>query len=403
MKKMLTILLALTMLLCAPCAQAKSYRYGDTADEVATLQTALTQLKLYYTEITGHYGKRTRAAVEKFQKKYGLPRTGVADEETRKLLYGLTDVSAPSGGQSGGSFTVLKNGSENNAVRALQENLHALGYYDGVITGHYGNLTQEAVRVFQKKNKLDADGIAGAKTLGRIAELLGKESGTTTGTVSGGTGTSSSTLPGFNAANEPYGTAMLSLDMSGSAVRTLQENLTSLGYYKGSVTGTYGRLTKEAVRVFQKDHDLDADGVAGPRTFAKLAEKLGASCENGSAAPNPTPAPAAPVAPAAPAAPGATPSPTPAASTKYALDGALSTDRVLRRTSRSGYVTRLQNALGLLGYFTVEPTGYFGSVTEEAVKAYQTARGLTCDGVAGRATLSAINDDLKSGKGASID
>lgn len=396
MKKMLTILLALTMLLCAPCAQAKSYRYGDTADEVATLQTALTQLKLYYTEITGHYGKRTRAAVEKFQKKYSLPKTGVADEATRKLLYELTDVSAPAAGQGGGSFTVLRNGSENSAVRALQENLHALGYYDGVITGHYGNLTQEAVRVFQKKNKLDADGIAGAKTLGRIAELLGTSSGVATGT----SGTSSSALPGLNAANEAYGTAMLSLNMSGSAVRTLQENLAAIGYYKGSITGTYGRLTKEAVRVFQKEHDLDADGVAGPRTFAKLNEKLGASCENGAAAPNPTPAPGAPTTTAAPV---ATPSPTPATAHKYALDGTLSTDRVLRRTSRSGYVTRLQNALGLLGYFTDEPTGYFGSVTEEAVKAYQTARGLTCDGVAGRATLSAINDDLASGKGASVD
>ena len=77
---------------------------------------------------------------------------------------------------------------------------------------------------------------------------------------------------------------------------------------------------------------------------------------------------------------------------------------LLRRTGSSGYVTRLQNALGLLGFFTETPTGYFGEATETAVRAFQRAKGLTEDGVAGRATLTAINEALADvAAGGSID
>lgn len=40
-------------------ASAQSYRLGDEADEIATIQTALKQLKLYSAGITGHYGEKT--------------------------------------------------------------------------------------------------------------------------------------------------------------------------------------------------------------------------------------------------------------------------------------------------------------------------------------------------------
>ena len=39
------------------------------------------------------------------------------------------------------------------------------------------------------------------------------------------------------------------------------------------VDGNYGRRTREAVRAFQRTHDLDADGLAGPLTRAALAKK----------------------------------------------------------------------------------------------------------------------------------
>lgn len=56
-------------------------------------------------------------------------------------------------------------GASGAMVTDLQQKLQALGYYNGVIDGQYGSGTQAAVKLFQQQHNLDADGIAGAKTL----------------------------------------------------------------------------------------------------------------------------------------------------------------------------------------------------------------------------------------------
>ena len=58
----------------------------------------------------------------------------------------------------------LHNGSQGEKVRKLQERLQALGYYEGEVDGQFGPGTRDAVIAFQKKNGLDADGLAGAET-----------------------------------------------------------------------------------------------------------------------------------------------------------------------------------------------------------------------------------------------
>ena len=237
------------------------------------------------------------------------------------------------------------------------------------------------MRRYQRANGLTADGIAGPRTLASLSDAgTGGAS-----SAAGGTGTSQSSAGGS--------AELLTLNSTGEAVRTLQLNLRTLEYYDGTVTGSYGRLTKEAVRLFQRDHDLTADGVAGPRTLAAIQGALAG--EEGR-----TPAPTVTDTPA----PGTTPAPQTGTSLPLSSVEKLNTEVFLRRTSRSGHVTRLQKALKALGFFTESATGYFGSATEEAVIAYQKARGLTVDGVAGRATLRAINEDIaKGGVSASID
>ncbi len=62
-------------------------------------------------------------------------------------------------------FAVSKVGSRGEEVKKIQTKLKNWGYYSGSVDGVYGWQTESAVRSFQKKNGLTADGIAGTKTL----------------------------------------------------------------------------------------------------------------------------------------------------------------------------------------------------------------------------------------------
>lgn len=60
------------------------------------------------------------------------------------------------------------------------------------------------------------------------------------------------------------------LGSRGNEVRQIQKKLRELGYYSGSVDGIYGTGTQKAVRSFQKNCGITADGIAGPKTLRYL-------------------------------------------------------------------------------------------------------------------------------------
>ena len=60
--------------------------------------------------------------------------------------------------------TSLRHGMRGDAVKEIQEALITLGYLKGPADGVFGNKTENAVRAFQKKNKLNEDGVVGPKT-----------------------------------------------------------------------------------------------------------------------------------------------------------------------------------------------------------------------------------------------
>lgn len=62
----------------------------------------------------------------------------------------------------------------------------------------------------------------------------------------------------------------------------------------------------------------------------------------------------------------------------------------LRRGSRGVKVTALQTRLKDQGFFQGPVSGFYGSVTERAVKRFQASQGLTVDGIAGEQTLAAL-------------
>ena len=73
---------------------------------------------------------------------------------------------------------VLKQGSTGSTVKTLQQKLKNWGYYTGAVDGIYGAKTVAAVKYFQRKNGLTADGIAGPKTLSAMGISSGSSSAT---------------------------------------------------------------------------------------------------------------------------------------------------------------------------------------------------------------------------------
>ncbi|MDE5599988.1 MAG: peptidoglycan-binding protein, partial [Oscillospiraceae bacterium] len=131
--------------------------------------------------VDGKFGVQTQQAVENFQRYYGLEPTGIIDRNTINKLVdvylGIVE-SLPPGyeGERAKYYPgyILSFGMENDDVRDLQTYLSLIGKTYAVlptvpITGHYGEVTENAVRAFQKAFALPETGSVGATTWGDIA------------------------------------------------------------------------------------------------------------------------------------------------------------------------------------------------------------------------------------------
>ena len=70
-----------------------------------------------------------------------------------------------------GIFRILKNGKRGDDVAQLQIRLYELGCYDSqnvVVDGVFGSATEEAVKNFQRRRGITADGIVGAATYEKL-------------------------------------------------------------------------------------------------------------------------------------------------------------------------------------------------------------------------------------------
>ena len=75
--------------------------------------------------------------------------------------------------------TTLRLNTKSDTVSAVQKRLKELKFYSGNITGNYGKKTMAAVKEFQVKNGLTADGLAGARTLSAIFSSYANGAGST--------------------------------------------------------------------------------------------------------------------------------------------------------------------------------------------------------------------------------
>ena len=308
-----------------------SLRKGATGSAVKDLQTKLKKLGFYNAYVDGSYGDTTVAAVKAFQKKYNLTADGVAGSETLKKL-----DSVYKNADSDKDDDSLRKGATGSAVKDLQTKLKKLGFYNAYVDGSYGDTTVAAVKAFQKKYNLTADGVAGSETLKKLDSV-------------------------YKNADSDKDDDSLRKGATGSAVKDLQTKLKKLGFYNASIDGDYGDTTVAAVKAFQKKYNLTADGVAGSETLKKLDTAY-----------------------------------------KNADSNTSTDDDSLRKGATGTAVKTLQTNLKKLGFYTAYVDGSFGSTTESAVKAFQKKYGLTADGVAGSATLKKIESAVASASSGKI-
>lgn len=84
------------------------------------------------------------------------------------------------------------------------------------------------------------------------------------------------TVYSLSTVSEPDTVAAVSrIGSSGNEVKAIQEALKERGLYSGAVDGTFGSATAEAVKRFQKQQGLTADGIAGAQTLKRLGITIG--------------------------------------------------------------------------------------------------------------------------------
>ncbi len=128
----------------------------------------------------------------------------------------------------------------------------------------------------------------------------------------------------------------------GLIVMEIQGLLAQAGFSPGSIDGIFGSFTEGAVRSFQSSKGLSVDGLVDGETFD-------------------------------------------------ALDESTSPTIVVRRGDRGLVVIEVQSLLTDAGFSPGPVDGIFGSVTESAVRAFQSADGLSVDGIVGLQTFGALS------------
>ncbi|MEM7404960.1 MAG: SEL1-like repeat protein [Pseudomonadota bacterium] len=204
---------------------------------VKRIQESLQRLGYEPGPADGAIGSRTRTAIRKFQSASGIEQDGRA---TVSLLASLDSDRAGST-NPGPRLRFVRPASQRELVRRAQVRLNSLGYSAGAPDGLAGSKTTSAVKAFQGRARLRADG--------RLTEDLLKR------------------LEQPNAV-KPAGKRR---NLSGAQlVREIQNELNRLGYPAGTADGIIGRRTVDAARAYQRDVGLATNGKLTPALLQSL-------------------------------------------------------------------------------------------------------------------------------------
>ena len=372
MKKFTWILLVMILVLvCSAVACAETYdhvlkkgmkdstdTFPDGEDDIQYMQTRLAYYEFYTGKIDGSFGNGTYKAVVAFQKKNGLKTDGriggntwaklVAGDSLKKSDFKVDDVDIKDESDTviaTVGFNTIRPGDLGPAVGEVQKMLQKLYFMnpEKVFETTYDTTTKNAVKAFQASTGLSADGIVGEKTWKVLQAAVSDPS------------------KYWDIENKkPRRT--LSSGMRGYDVYDLQQFLITAHYLTTSHTdGLFDNATYRALYDLQKKNSINTTGKLDANTKAYIASE---AYEEAIIEADP-----------------AFTSPYNRPKLKYGSYGY--------------YVRSAQTYLINGGYMTGSPDGVFGSKTLEAVKNFQSAKGLKVDGIIGAETWAKLmNVDL---------
>lgn len=161
----------------------------------------------------------------------------------------------------------------------IQRSLAARGFYRGTVDGRPGPMTSEAIRTFQKKAGLPADG---APTPALLAALRGRTT-PVAHPADRPLETASRKTDTGSASEDPIAAAIRSAEtdtnlippadipqVPNETVRKIQQGLSNLAYAEVKVDGIAGDSTRAAIRHFEKHYNLPETGQPSDAVLKKL-------------------------------------------------------------------------------------------------------------------------------------
>jgi len=136
----------------------------------------------------------------------------------------------------------------------LQERLKNINLFPGTITGSYDEPTTEAVKSFQSNNNLIITGTVDNDTWEKLA------------TANAPFDQAFANIVGPSVLNRET----IKFGSTGPAVAELQLILREFGFYNGEIDSRFGSSTEIAVKYFQTNNKLTADGIVGRNTWSAL-------------------------------------------------------------------------------------------------------------------------------------
>ena len=230
-------------------------------------------------QIDGVYGAGTENAVRAFQQSFGLPATGITDEDTwYRIIYIYTAVTKLAELTSEGERPVsddypgriLTIGTRGIDVLRMQSYLRVISEADPnipstMIDGVYDVDTRDAVYAFQRDYGVVPTGVIDETTWNKIVNayyyvLANAE------------------------VSEPYPGEPIARGSQGASVLFIQTALNAVNQHVPEIPsvaddGIFGEETERAVRAFQSYYGLTVDGIVGPETWRLLALEMGTSRE----------------------------------------------------------------------------------------------------------------------------